>query len=104
MKNYCQEPSYTWEDVLYLLEVHNGDHDGWDHLHSSGFCLRFPKMYNTWHLSEKWLSRTSLYLQDILDLPEVPEVPDGDPDVWGHIHSTGFCLRFPKIYKTSGVK
>ena len=38
------------EDVLYLLEVPDGDHDGWDHLHSSGFCLRFPKMYNTWHV------------------------------------------------------
>ena len=31
---------------------------------------------------------------DVPDLLEVPEVPDGDPDVWGHLHSTGFCLRF----------
>ena len=26
--------------------------DGWDYLNPSGFCLRFPKMYNTWHF--KW--------------------------------------------------
>ena len=31
-------------------------------------------------LSEKWLSRTSLYLEDILDLLEVPEVPNRDHD------------------------
>ena len=38
------------EDVLYLLEVPDRDHDGWDYLHSTGFSLRFPKMYNTWHV------------------------------------------------------
>ena len=62
-----------------------------------------------WHfqlrvLSEKWLSRTTLYLEDILNLLEVPEVPDGDHDGWVHLHSTGFCLRFPKMYITEGVK
>ena len=31
-------------------------------------------------LCEKCPSRTSPYLEDILDLPEVPEVPDGGPD------------------------
>ena len=55
-------------------------------------------MYNT-----KWLSGISLYLEDIIDLLEVPEVLDGDPDGWGHLHSTGFCPRFPKMYNTWGV-
>ena len=30
---------------------------------------------------------------DVPDLLEVPEVCDWDPDVWGHLLSTGFCLR-----------
>ena len=51
-------------------------------------------------LSEKELSRTSLYLEDILDLLEVPEVNDGDPDVWSNLYSTGFCLE---LYNTWGV-
>ena len=36
----------------------------------------------------------SPFLMDVPDLLEVPEGPDGDPDVWQHLHSTGFCLRF----------
>ena len=55
-------------------------------------------------LSEKKLSGTSLYMEDILELLEVPEVPHGDPDVWGHLHLTRFCLRFPKMYKNCDVK
>ena len=55
-------------------------------------------------LSEKWLSRTSLYLEDVLDILEVPEVPDEDHDSCGYLHSIGFYLRFPKMYNTWGVK
>ena len=51
-------------------------------------------------LSEKWLSRASLYLEDILDLLEIPEVPDWGPDGWSHPHSTVFS----KMYNTWGVK
>ena len=36
-------------------------------------------------------------------LPILLQVPDGDPDGWGHLHSTGFCPRFPKMYNTWGV-
>ena len=36
----------------------------------------------------------SPFLMDVPDLLEVPEVPKGDPNVWGHLHSTVFCLRF----------
>ena len=43
-------------------------------------------------------------MEDILDFLEVPEVPDEDPDGWGHLHLTGFCQRFPKMYNTWGVK
>ena len=50
-------------------------------------------------LSEKWLLGTSPYLEDIL---HTPEVPDGNHDGWDKIHWTGFCLRFPKIYNTTG--
>ena len=36
--------------------------------------------------------------------PHTPhEVPDGDHDGWGHLHSTG-CLRSPKIYNTWDIK
>ena len=38
--------------------------------------------------SAKWLQRTSSYLEDILDLLEVPEVLDQGPDGWGNLHST----------------
>ena len=29
---------------------------------------------------------------DVPDLLEVPKGPDGDPDVWRHLHSTGFWV------------
>ena len=32
------------------------------------------------------------------DVIHPPEVPDGDHDGLGHLHSTGFCLSFPEIY------
>ena len=69
-----------------------------------GFCLTFSKCIILGVLSEKWLSRTSLYLEDIIDLLEVPEVPDGDHDGWSHPHLTGFCLTFSKMYNNSGVQ
>ena len=47
-----------------------------------------------WFRSGSRLSGASPFLMDVPDLLEVPEVPDGDPDVWGHLHATGFCLRF----------
>ena len=52
-------------------------------------------------LSEKWWSRTSPFLEDILY--EVPEISGGGPHGWGHLHSTGFCLRFPTMYNTWGI-
>jgi len=48
-------------------------------------------------------SRTSLYLEDIPDLPDLPDHPDWpdvNHDTWCYHHSTGFVLRFPKIYET----
>ena len=54
-------------------------------------------------LCEKCPSRTSPYLEDVLDLLEVSEIPDDHHDGWGNLHSTGFCLRFPKMYNTWGV-
>ena len=42
-------------------------------------------------------SRTSLYLEDILDLLNLPGC---DYVVWGCLYWTGFCLGFPKIYDT----
>ena len=68
------------------------------------FVQGFQKCIILGVLCEKCPSRTSPYLEDVLDLLEVPEVPDGDPDGWGHHHSTGFCPRFPKMYDTWGVK
>ena len=38
----------------------------------------------------KWPSRSSVYLEDILDLLDLPEV---DHDAWG----ARFCLQFTKI-------
>ena len=38
--------------------------------------------------SEKMLPGTSLYLEDILDLLEVP---DGDNNGWSHLHSIRFA-------------
>ena len=71
-KNWLSRMFPYLEDILDLHEVPevpDGHHDGWGYLHSTGFSLQFPKIYNTW----------CPYLEDILDLPEVPEVPDGGP-------------------------
>ena len=87
-------------DLLGVLEVPDGDHDSWSHLHSTGFCLGFPKMENTWGVMWKMSSGTTLYFEDILYLLGIPEVPDGDHDDWIHHHLTGFCLRIPKMYNT----
>ena len=43
-------------------------------------------------------------MEDVLNLLEVPEVPDGDDDGWGHIHATAFCLMVLKMYNTLDVK
>ena len=67
------------------------------------FAQGFQKCIILGVLCEKSSSRTSPYLEDVFDLLEVPEVPDGDPDGWGHRHSTGFGPRFPKMYNTWGV-
>ena len=40
-------------------------------------------------------------LEDIVDLPEVP---DGGLDGWDHLQLTGSCLNLPKMYNTWGVK
>ena len=45
--------------------------------------LGFKKYVVLVVLSEKWLSGTSPYLEDIL---HPPEVPDGDHDGWDHLH------------------
>ena len=45
----------------------------------------------------------NLYFEDVLDLLEVPEISDGGPYGWGHLYSTVFCLRLPKIFNTWGV-
>ena len=79
----------------------DGQMDSWGHLHSTGFCQRFPKLYNTWGVSEKLLSGTFLYLEDVFYLLEIP---DRNHDGWDHLHSSGFCLRFPKMYNTWHVK
>ena len=65
------------------------------------FACGFQKYIILGMLSEKYLSGISLYLEDVLHPPEVPE---GDHDGWGQVYYTGFCLRFPKIYNTWGVK
>ena len=44
-------------------------------------------------------SRTSIYLEDV---PELPDHPDGDHNTWSHHQCAGFCPRFPKIYDTWG--
>ena len=64
------------------------------------FARGFQKYIILRLLSGKLLSGTSSYLEDII---HPPEVPDGDYDGWGHLNSTGFCLRFPKIYNIWGV-
>ena len=38
-----------------------------------------------------------MYLEEI---PDHPDLPDGDHDTWSHHQATGFVLRFPKIYDT----
>ena len=67
MKNGHQEPLYTWRisliflievpDLLEVPEVPDGDHDGWSHPHSTGFCLTFSKMYNTWGVKQNMIIR-----------------------------------------------
>ena len=47
------------------------------------FALGFQKYIILGVVSEKYLSGTSLYLDDVL---HPPEVPDGDHDGWGHLH------------------
>ena len=47
------------------------------------FVRGFQKYIILGVLSEKLLSGTSPYLEDILHLPVVP---DGYHDVWGHLH------------------
>ena len=49
------------------------------------------------YFSQIKLSITSLYLEDINDLPDLPDCHD---DTWSHHHQSGFDLRFPKIYDT----
>ena len=44
---------------------------------------------------------TSQYFEDILDHPHLT---DCSHDGWGHLHWPGFCLSFPKIYNTWGIK
>ena len=68
------------------------------------FVQGFQKCIILGVLCEKCPSRTSPYLEDVLDLLEVPEVPEEDHNGWSHVHSTVICLRFPKIYNTSGAK
>ena len=83
------------EDIIHSPTVPDGDHDGWDHLHWTGFFLRFPNYLGCF--SGKLLSGTSTYLEDVLHHCEVPH---GDHNGWGHLHWTGFSLKFPKIYNT----
>ena len=44
-------------------------------------------------------SRTSLYLEDV---PELPDHHDVNHDTWSHHQCTGFYPRFPEIYDTLG--
>ena len=100
-----------WKIFVRNLPIHGGCHpSSWGSwwwswwLGSPSFNWILPevsKKYITLGVfSEKFLSRTSLYLEDVIHLPEVPDV---DHDGWSHLHWTGFCLRFPKIYNTWGV-
>ena len=73
------------EDVLHYPEVPNNDLDGWGHLHwtwSWCWCWCWCCCWVEGVLSEKWLSGTSPYLEDIL---QPPEVPDADHYGWGHL-------------------
>ena len=66
-----------------------------------GFWLNIELRVDGWYdvilgmLSEKGLSGTSPYLEDI---PHHPEVHHNYHDGWYNLHWTGFCLRLPKIY------
>ena len=71
------------EEILHPLEVPDGNHDDFDQIHQTGFCLRFPKIYNARVFSGKLLSGTSTYLEDVL---HPPEVPDSDLDGQGQLH------------------
>ena len=52
---------------------------------------------NIWYLLPLTSLRTSMYLEDILDNPDLP---GGHHDVWHHYHSITFHLRIPKKYYT----
>ena len=64
------------EDVFHHSEA------GFGH-HKLDFAQGFQKYIILLVFSEKLLSRTSPYLEDVIHLPEVP---DGDQDGWGHLH------------------
>ena len=49
------------------------------------------------HVLQQKSSRTLLYLEDI---PDHPDQPDVYQDEWSYHHSTEFVPRFPKIYDT----
>ena len=107
MKNGCQEPPCNCRTSLIFLRFLRsvmGTMMVGIILIQLDFAWHFQKCIILGVLSEKWLSRTSLYLEDILNLLEVPEVSDGDHDGWSHPHLTGCCLTFSKMYNTWGVK
>ena len=82
------------EDVLHPPEVPEGYHDGWGHLDWTGFCLRFPKIYNTWGVKWKKVVRN------------LPVLGGRPPSSWGSwwwswwLESSSLnliFLGFPKI-------
>ena len=88
--------SLNLEDILDHHDLPDECQDDWSHHLQSRFTLRFPKIYDMLHLGvarvdgPRWKglqaikpSRTSTYLEDILDHPDLP---DGCQDDWSHHH------------------
>ena len=45
---FSSSPRILFHLLFFLIFLPDGDHDGWGHLHWTDFCLRFPKIYDTW--------------------------------------------------------
>ncbi len=83
MENFCQEPPHTWRMSSILLGFLMVIMMVGVIFIELEFACSFQKYIILGVFSEKLLSRTSLYLEDVIHLPEVPDV---DHDGWSHLH------------------
>jgi len=46
--NFGSSSPILFHLLFFFIILPDGDHDGWGLLHWTDYCLRFPKIYDTW--------------------------------------------------------